>query len=252
VWLHLLKELATRFLILVHGYLVRNFKWKPRNASLGFLGPEWFSFVPKMNYIPFWWPTKNYAWYYDMISPVKSFCSVYSHDLTKVLWDPHFTWTQLSMHGALVLLRRFCLIGAFAQVHSPDPARPLHPRIRYPRCHQIFLQRWTSGGEEHLRQVPSSRLPRGNVVHRNVARRPEVNPSVPVTTGTPAHLLIWFSCSPKRLGVAGCTTRRRSRSGTVPCSLDTCCSNTYPHHCKWCIIFVRAKFYLLIGAHWTQ
>jgi len=44
----------------------------------------------------------------------KSFCPVYSHDLTKVLQDPPFTWTQLSMHEALVLLRRFGLMGAFA------------------------------------------------------------------------------------------------------------------------------------------
>jgi len=39
----------------------------------------------------------------DLIFRVKYFCSVYLHDLTKVLQDPPFTWTQLSMREALVL-----------------------------------------------------------------------------------------------------------------------------------------------------
>lgn len=62
----------------------------------------------------------------------------------------------------------------FLQVYSSNPARPLHSRIRSSRCHQIFLQRWASGCEEHLRQIPSARLPRGDLIHWNVARRPEV------------------------------------------------------------------------------
>ena len=102
---------------------------------------------------------------------MKCLCSVYFlHDLTK---------------AARSLL---CLDSAFhawfftgdsvwrelLQVHPSNPARPLHPRICCSRHHKIFLQRRTDDGEEHLRPSPSARLPRGNVIHWDVAWRPEV------------------------------------------------------------------------------
>jgi hypothetical protein len=94
-----------------------------------------------------------------------------------------FTWSDKSTARSLL-----CLDSAFhawsftgdsvwrelLQVHPSNPARPLHPRIRCSRRHKIFLQRRTDCGEEHLRPFPSARLPRGNVVHWDVAWRPEV------------------------------------------------------------------------------
>ena len=132
----------------------------------------------EMNCIRFWSPTRF------------SLCSVYSYDYTifhvQIFLSCLFTWSDKSAARSPPLpglsfpcmkLWFFCedfVWWVLLQLHSPNPARPLHPRIRCSRCHQIFLQRWTSSGEEHLRQVPPACLPRGDVIHWNVARRPEV------------------------------------------------------------------------------